>query len=191
RRGASHTRARARSPVPHARCRQSGWRCRDRDPRGARCPRRRRAALGLAFDHVCLLRRGLRDRGRVRSSRAARPGERGACRRRGAPLMFGVGPEELVLVLIVALLVLGPERLPRMARDVGRVVGELRRTSDEFRAEFLNADKYLEKPASAPAAVALLAVPPTTPRDPNESAFDREMREARERLAASREKPAT
>jgi len=105
--------------------------------------------------------------------------------------MFGVGPEELVLVLIVALLVLGPERLPRMARDVGRVVGELRRTSDEFRAEFLNADKYLEKPASAPAAVAPPAVPVTTPSDPNESAFDREMREARERLAASREKSAT
>jgi len=107
--------------------------------------------------------------------------------------MFGVGPEELVLVLIVALLVLGPERLPRMARDVGRVVGELRRTSDEFRAEFLNADKYLEKPANAPAAVAppAPAVQATTPSDPNESAFDREMREARERLAASREKPAT
>jgi len=108
--------------------------------------------------------------------------------------MFGVGPEELVLVLIVALLVLGPERLPRMARDVGRVVGELRRTSDEFRAEFLNADKYLEKPASAPAAVAPpapAAAQATTPSDPNESAFDREMREARERLAASREKPAS
>ena len=108
--------------------------------------------------------------------------------------MFGVGPEELMLVLIVALLVLGPERLPRIARDVGRVVGELRRTSDEFREEFLNADKYLEKPASAPAPVtqaAPAAIAPPTPSDPNESAFDREMREARERLAASREKPAT
>jgi sec-independent protein translocase protein TatA len=111
--------------------------------------------------------------------------------------MFGIGPEELVLVLIVALLVLGPERLPRMARDVGRVVGELRRTSDEFREEFMQADKYLERqapsalapvaePQSAPAAI-----PATTPSDPNESAFDREMREARERLAASKEKPAT
>ena len=106
--------------------------------------------------------------------------------------MFGIGPEELILVLIVALLVLGPERLPRMARDVGRVVGELRRTSDEFRTEFLQADKYLEKPAaSASAAIAEpAAIAATTPADPNESAFDREMREARERLAASREKPA-
>jgi Tat protein translocase TatB subunit len=109
--------------------------------------------------------------------------------------MFGIGPEELVLVLIVALLVLGPERLPRVARDVGRIVGELRRTSDEFREEFLQADKFLEKQASsAPAPVSEPAPPAiaaTTASDPNESAFDREMREARARLAASREKPAT
>ena len=107
--------------------------------------------------------------------------------------MFGIGPEELILVLVVALLVLGPERLPRVARDVGRVVGDLRRTSDEFREEVLQADKYLEKPAaSAPTPVAepAPAAIPATPTDPNENAFDREMREAREKLAASREKPA-
>jgi Tat protein translocase TatB subunit len=107
--------------------------------------------------------------------------------------MFGIGPEELVLVLIVALLVLGPERLPRVARDVGKVVGDLRRTSDEFRDEFLHADKYLEKAASTPAALPAETAPAAepTPAVPGESAFDREMREARERLAASRDKPAT
>ena len=113
--------------------------------------------------------------------------------------MLGIGAEELLLVLVVALLVLGPERLPRMARDVGRVVGDLRRTSDEFREEFLQADKYLaaekllERQASTPAPPAEPAALPggaaAPATDPNESAFDREMREARERLAASREKP--
>ncbi len=114
--------------------------------------------------------------------------------------MLGIGAEELVLVLIVALLVLGPERLPRMARDVGRVVGDLRRTSDEFREEFLQADKFLERSASspptpAPAEPASLPggaqpVEPTAVAS-DETAFDREMREARERLTAAREKPAT
>ena len=65
--------------------------------------------------------------------------------------MFGVGPEELVLILIIALIVLGPERMPKVARDIGRVVGDLRRTSDELREEFLNADKLLDKAADAAA----------------------------------------
>jgi sec-independent protein translocase protein TatB len=112
--------------------------------------------------------------------------------------MLGIGAEELMLVLIVALLVLGPERLPRMARDVGRVVGDLRKTSDEFREEFLQADKFLtaekilESQASTPAPPPEPAALPggaATTADPNESAFDREMREAKERLAAAREKP--
>lgn len=108
--------------------------------------------------------------------------------------MFGVGPEELALIFLIALLVLGPERLPKVARDLGRTIGELRRTSDEFRDEFLNADKYLEAPKGAPAP-ALEDVKPVEPVtaaavDPNESAFDREMREARERLASTPKEPA-
>ena len=69
---------------------------------------------------------------------------------------------------------------------MGRVVGDLRRTSDELRSEFLNADKYLDAPRpAAPAAVAPetpASVESTPGGTPDESAFDREMREARERL---------
>ena len=105
--------------------------------------------------------------------------------------MFGVGPEELVLILIIALIVLGPERMPKVARDIGRVVGDLRRTSDELREEFLNADKLLDKAADA-AGPPVAAIPTTTqasepPTIPGETAFDREMREARERLKAQRD----
>ena len=97
--------------------------------------------------------------------------------------MFGIGPEELMLIAIIALLVLGPERMPRLMRDVGRIVGDLRRASDELQKDFMNADKYPEKvapstPATAPAEPAAEA----KPADPSESAFDREMREAKERL---------
>ena len=99
--------------------------------------------------------------------------------------MFGIGPEELLLVAVLALLVLGPERLPKVMRDMGRVVGDLRRTSDELRDEFLNADKYLEVKTAAepPVAAAPTATEESKPAEvTGESAFDREMREARERL---------
>jgi len=109
--------------------------------------------------------------------------------------MFGIGAEELVLILLIALIVLGPERMPKVARDIGRVVGELRRTSDELREEFLNADKILDSAAAAsrPAAVASLPAatqasePPAASAPDGETPFDREMREARERLLAQRE----
>ena len=46
--------------------------------------------------------------------------------------MFGVGFPELVVILAVALIVLGPQRLPEVARMVGRAYGQLRRASEEF-----------------------------------------------------------
>ncbi len=112
--------------------------------------------------------------------------------------MFGIGTGELLLLLIVALIVLGPERMPKLARDLGRAVAEFRKTSDELRGEFLNADKYLAAPPAPPAVPAIPAVTtvapeapaaqgtataePDPPTEPDETAFDREAREARERL---------
>jgi len=102
--------------------------------------------------------------------------------------MFGIGTGELLLLLFLALLVLGPERMPKVARDVGKAMNDLRRTSDELRQEFLNADQAVrsaitvqavQAPPGAPAP-ALTEVPGL----PAESAFDRELREARERLQA-------
>jgi sec-independent protein translocase protein TatA len=46
--------------------------------------------------------------------------------------MFGIGLPELMLIMVLALLVLGPQRLPEVARMVGRAYGQLRRASEEF-----------------------------------------------------------
>jgi len=46
--------------------------------------------------------------------------------------MFGIGLPELLLIMVLALLVLGPERLPEMARLLGRAYAQLRRASEEF-----------------------------------------------------------
>jgi sec-independent protein translocase protein TatB len=53
--------------------------------------------------------------------------------------MFNVGPGELMAILALALIVLGPQRLPEAVRTVGRVVGELRRISSGFQEELRNA----------------------------------------------------
>ncbi|MBM3224454.1 MAG: twin-arginine translocase subunit TatB [Candidatus Tectomicrobia bacterium] len=47
-------------------------------------------------------------------------------------IMLGIGLPELVLILVVALVVLGPQRLPEVARMLGRAYGQLRRASEEF-----------------------------------------------------------
>ena len=49
--------------------------------------------------------------------------------------MFGIGPQELIIVVFLALVVFGPRRLPQMARDLGRFVSEARHSIDEFREE--------------------------------------------------------
>lgn len=53
--------------------------------------------------------------------------------------MFGISLFELVVVLMVALLAFGPERLPEIARTLGKFAGQLRRSTDAVRREFYNA----------------------------------------------------
>jgi sec-independent protein translocase protein TatB len=49
--------------------------------------------------------------------------------------VFNVTGGELLIILVIALVVLGPEKLPEMIRKVGRVYGELRRMSSGFQEE--------------------------------------------------------
>jgi len=46
--------------------------------------------------------------------------------------MFGIGSSELVVILIVAFLVLGPSHMPKIAKTLGKAMGEFRRVSTEF-----------------------------------------------------------
>lgn len=47
--------------------------------------------------------------------------------------MFGIGIQEFGIIVVVALLVFGPKRLPELARTLGRGLGEFRRASNDLR----------------------------------------------------------
>ncbi len=57
--------------------------------------------------------------------------------------MFDVGFSEMVVIAIVALIVIGPERLPAVARTVGTLLGRIRRYANDVKAE-VNRELQLE-----------------------------------------------
>ncbi|TLM65454.1 MAG: twin-arginine translocase subunit TatB [Deltaproteobacteria bacterium] len=50
--------------------------------------------------------------------------------------MFGIGFPELLLIAVIALVVIGPKRLPDLARALGRGFAEFRRATDELKQTF-------------------------------------------------------
>lgn len=58
---------------------------------------------------------------------------------------LGVGPAELIVILVVALVFVGPERLPRLAADLARTIREIRKYTGSLAAEFNEVIQDFEK----------------------------------------------
>ena len=56
--------------------------------------------------------------------------------------MFGIGFQELLLILVIALIVLGPKKLPDVAKALGRALNEFKRATNELK-ESLEVDQGL------------------------------------------------
>ncbi len=62
--------------------------------------------------------------------------------------MFGLGIWELVIIVIVVILFVRPEDMPKFFRKVGKLYGELKRYNDEIMHKFRTIDQQLKKPVS-------------------------------------------
>jgi len=78
--------------------------------------------------------------------------------------MFDVGFMELVLVSVIGLLVLGPERLPKVAAEIGKWIGKARRTATQLRRQ-LEREIELSELQTPPAQT-----PPPAPQPPSAAA---------------------
>jgi Tat protein translocase TatB subunit len=78
--------------------------------------------------------------------------------------MFGIGMPELMLIFVLALLVFGPKELPKIARTIGKAMGELRRASDELRDGIQREIELAEREDKAPSPPAE-TVPSPTPAE--------------------------
>jgi Tat protein translocase TatB subunit len=87
-----------------------------------------------------------------------------------------IGPLEILIVAAIALIVFGPDKLPGIARSVGRAASELRRMATDVTDEFKSGLDDEEAPAAKkkPADASKVAADPEKPADASKVAADPE-----------------
>jgi len=76
--------------------------------------------------------------------------------------MFGIGFQEMLIILVVVLIFFGPKRLPDLAKSLGKGIAEFKKASDEIRKGI---DEAVKEGESADAAGGPAAPGAATPAD--------------------------
>ena len=99
--------------------------------------------------------------------------------------MFGsIGMPELIIILVIALIIFGPRKLPELGRSLGRSIGEFKRASNELRntlEEEIRIEEQrdqrdamrAEQDSAVAAATPPASAPPATPAPPANETVDR------------------
>ena len=93
--------------------------------------------------------------------------------------MFGIGMTELMVIFVIGLIVLGPKRLPELARSLGRSLAEFRRTSSDLRQEFMDvAEEARIDPVRVDEPGSPRKDPPGADEDPPQAGQDEDPQDA-------------
>ena len=78
--------------------------------------------------------------------------------------MFGsIGMPELIIILVIALIIFGPRKLPELGRSLGRSINEYKKASNELRStleEEIRIEETHERTTAAASATPPAATPP-------------------------------
>jgi len=78
--------------------------------------------------------------------------------------MFGsIGMPELIIILVIALIIFGPRKLPELGRSLGRSINEFKKASNELRStleEEIRIEETRERTTTPPATTSVATPPP-------------------------------
>jgi sec-independent protein translocase protein TatA len=80
--------------------------------------------------------------------------------------MFGIGMPELIIIMVIALVVIGPNKLPDLARSLGKGLAEFKKAADDLqqniKAESKEPDSKVQQDIAMPASTEAISIQTVT-----------------------------